>query len=147
MASQNLTILENMIKDFLSKEYLFSSEAPANQQLFLITVGIFLFFVIISAFISYSKKIHKGLKNRLFNFLLTTGLVGLIISFLRYESVAYIGTRFVMIVFLSVSVIWYFSVTFYSIFKMPKEINLIKNHQRYTQYLPKKKSGKKSKFV
>jgi uncharacterized membrane protein YdcZ (DUF606 family) len=136
-----------MIKDFLTKEYLFSAEAPANQQLFLITVGIFLFFIVISIFLSYSKKIHKGLKNRLFNFLLTTGLLGLMISFLRFESVAYIGTRFVMIIFLSISIIWYFSVTSYSIFKMPKEINLIKNHQRYTQYLPKKKSGKKSKLI
>ena len=128
-----------MLQNYLTTEYLFSAVAPSNQKLFLILVGFFLLFIIISVFLGFNQSIHKGLKSRLFNFFLTIGILGLLISFFRYESIAYVGARVVMLTLFVATVIWYFVITIYSLTKMQSEIRIIKNHERYVQYLPKKK--------
>jgi len=131
-----------MYKNYLTTQYLFSTQAPSNQKLFLVVVGIFVLFIIASILFSYNQTIHKGLKNRLFNFFLTIGILGLIFSFFRYESTPFVGTRAFIIALGLVAVVWYFVITVYSLTKMPKEIRVIKNHERYVQYLPKKKIKK-----
>ncbi|PIP50936.1 hypothetical protein COX11_01390 [Candidatus Berkelbacteria bacterium CG23_combo_of_CG06-09_8_20_14_all_41_73] len=79
------------------------------------------------------------LKSRLFNFFLTIGILGVLFSFFRYESIPYIGVRFVMLLLLTFTIIWYLAITLYSITKMPKEVRLKKAQEKYLQYLPKKK--------
>lgn len=129
-------------KDFFTTDYLFATQAPANQKLFLAVVGVFVLFIIISALIYYNQNIHKGLKARLFNFFLTVGILGLVFSFFRYEAIPYIGARIVALLLLLATIIWYMVITVYTIAKMPGEVRVIKNHERYVQYLPKQKRKK-----
>jgi len=130
-------------KDFFTTDYLFATQAPENQKLFLAVVGVFVLFIIISALIYYNQKIHKGLKVRLFNFFLTVGILGLIFSFFRFEAIPYIGARIIILLLLLAAIIWYLAITVYTIAKMPGEVRIIKNHERYVQYLPKQKIRRK----
>ena len=129
-------------KDFFTTDYLFATQVPTNQKLFLAVVGVFVLFIIISALIYYNQKIHKGLKVRLFNFFLTIGILGIVFSFFRYEAMPYIGSRVIILLLLLAAIIWYLIITFYTIAKMPGEVRVIKNHERYVQYLPKQKRKK-----
>lgn len=75
----------------------------------------------------------------MFNFFLTIGILGIFILFFQYEMIPYVGYRVMMLALVAVAVIWYFVITIYSLTKMPREIRIIKNHERYIQYLPKAK--------
>jgi uncharacterized membrane protein YdcZ (DUF606 family) len=131
-----------MLQNYFTANYLFTVGTPENQRLFLVIVGIFILFIIASILLSFSQTIHKGLKDRLFNFFLTSGILGIIISFFRWELIPYVGDRVVMMTLFVAMIIWYFAITFYSLTKMQSEIRVIKNHQRYVQYLPKQKKKK-----
>ena len=126
-------------QDFFTTKYLFSINQPANMEWFLILLGVYVVFIIISILLGYNQTIHKGLRARLFNFFLTIGILGVVISFFRYESTPYVGTRIAMLLLLLATLIWYFVITIYSVTKMRHEVRAIKNHERYIQYLPKKK--------
>ncbi|MCX6812022.1 MAG: hypothetical protein NTW79_00140 [Candidatus Berkelbacteria bacterium] len=132
-------------QNFLTTEYLFSAVRPADPKRFLIELGIFAIIIIIAIILGFNKKIHRGLKNRLYNFLLTIGILGVIILWFRWESINYLGNRFVEILLLLTIVIWYFAITAYAVFKMPREVRLRKSEDRYRYYLPKKKLNKKGK--
>lgn len=129
-------------ENFLTSEYLFASTAPTNKNLFLTLLAAFAVMVIISILLSYNKRIHPPLRAKLFNFFLTIGILGVLFSFFRYESIPYVGTRLMMLLLLFAAFIWYLIITIYSITKMLKEVKLRKNQQRYAQYLPKARRKK-----
>jgi len=107
--------------------------------MFLLVLAIFVLFIIIATLLAYNKKIHPPLRAKFFNFLLTIGIIGVFVSLFRWESIPYIGSRFVMLLLLIIAIIWYCLIAIYSISKMPKEVRLRKNQERYVQYLPKAK--------
>ena len=110
------------------------------EQGFLVILGAFVLMIIVATVLAYSKKIHPPLRSRFFNFLLTIGIIGLVFSFFRWESIAFVGTRFAMAFLIASAIVWYLTIAYYTIFKMPKEIKIIKANARYAQYLPKKKN-------
>ena len=126
-------------ENFFTTEYLFSTTAPSNMSQFFLIFGIFVLLTAIGTILIYNRKIHKPLKARLTNFFLTIGIVGLLISFFRYESIPYIGSRFMILVLITAAILWYLVITIYSVSKMPKEIRIKKSEDRYIQYLPRKK--------
>jgi len=125
--------------NFFTTEYLFATTAPTNRNLFLALLAAFAVMIIISLLLSYNKKIHPPLRAKLFNFFLTLGILGILISFFRYESIPYVGIRLMMFLLIITAFIWYLIITIYGLTKMPKEVKLRKNQERYAQYLPKKK--------
>jgi len=129
----------NLPSNFFTTEYLFVATAPTNKKLFLVIFAVFVLFIIISVLLNYNRSIHPPLKSRLFNFFLTIGILGVLFSFLRYESIPYVGARFVMLLLFIFAFIWYLAITLYSMAKMPKEVRLKKAQEKYLQYLPKKK--------
>jgi len=126
-------------QNFFTTDYLFSTQAPTNKVMFLLVLAIFVLFIIIATLLAYNKKIHPPLRAKFFNFLLTIGIIGVFVSLFRWESIPYIGSRFVMLLLLIIAIIWYCLIAIYSISKMPKEVRLRKNQERYVQYLPKAK--------
>ena len=129
----------NIPENFFTTEYLFSTAAPTNKTLFLILLGVYVLLIIVAILLSYNKSIHKPLRARFYSLSLTIGIVGVLVSMFRYESIAYIGSRFAMISVLLVAFIWYVSIAIYGVTKMPREMRTQKNHERYLKYLPKKR--------
>lgn len=129
-------------ENFFTTEYLFSTQAPTNKTSFLVLLGLYVLFIIVATLLAYNRKIHPPLRAKFFNFFLTIGIIGVFISLFRWESISYIGSRFVMLLLLIVAIIWYCLIAIYSITKMPREIKLRKNQDRYAQYLPKTKKKK-----
>jgi ABC-type anion transport system duplicated permease subunit len=82
---------------------------------------------------------HKPLRARFYSLSLTVGILGVLVSMFRYESIAYIGSRLAMILVLLTAFVWYISIAIYGLIKMPKEMRIQKNHERYLKYLPKKR--------
>lgn len=126
-------------KIFFTTEYLFSTQVPTNNTMFLVLLGVFVLFIIIATLLAYNKRIHPPLRANFFNFFLTIGIIGVFVSLFRWESIPYIGSRFVMLLLIISAIIWYCLIAVYSVTKMPKEIKLRKNQQRYAEYLPKAK--------
>ena len=126
-------------ENFFTTDYLFATTTPTDKLRFLTVVGIFFLFIIVAILLAYNKKIHPQLRARLFNFFLTIGILGIVAAFFRYESIPYVGTRLVMLLVIMAAFVWYLFITIYSITKMPKEVRLRKNQERYVQYLPKQK--------
>lgn len=128
-----------MPDNFFTTEYLFATVAPTNKITFFVLLGAYIVFIFLAYFTSTSKKMHKQLKAWVFNYFLTLGILGVIISFFRSQSIPYFGSRFAMLVIILMSIIWYFAIVFYILFKMPSEIKMAKNEEIYQKYLPKKK--------
>jgi len=126
-------------KNFFTADYLFSSAAPTNMTLFITIACAYFLFIILAVVLSFNKGLLRQFRTRLYNFFLTIGIVGVFISFFRYEKINYIGSRLAMLLLIICAAIWYLSITFYSVVKMPKEVRLQKNQERYQSYLPKKK--------
>lgn len=129
-----------MPDNFFTTEYLFATVAPTNKITFFVLLGAFVVFIVLAYLTSISKKMHKQLKAWVFNYFLTLGVAGVIVSFFRSQSIPYVGSRLAMLIIILIAIIWYFAIVFYTLFKMPSEVKMTKNEEIYQKYLPKKKN-------
>ena len=130
------------IADLINKNFLFTDLSIGNSKTFFIILIAFVVLIIAGILTKMAKKMHKPLKSRFFNFFLTIGITGVVLMFFRFESIAYIGSRFILILWGLVAIIWYLDIFVYSLFKMPKELKRVKSDEIYKKYLPKKKKEK-----
>ena len=140
--NSKLNSIKMKITDIINKNFLFSDMSIGNSKTFLIILIAFFVLIVAGILTGMAKKMHRPLKSRFFNFFLTIGITGVILMFFRFESIPYIGSRFVLILWGLVALVWYFDIFFYSIFKMPKELKKVKSDEIYKKYLPKKRSNK-----
>jgi uncharacterized membrane protein YdcZ (DUF606 family) len=129
-----------MPENLFTTEYLFATTAPTSKITFFVLLGVYVIYIVLAYLISISKKMHKQLKAWVFNYFLTLGIIGVLVSFFRSQSTPHIGTRFAMLVVVFTAIIWYFAIVGYTLAKMPREVKMAKNEEIYQKYLPKKKN-------
>jgi hypothetical protein len=131
------------ITKLTDKNYLFdlNPETAGFYQLLLI---VFILMIVLAVFLKYfpksPNKIQKKLNNKLFNLLLVTGILGILWVFCRKTGVAYLNTRFALIIIIIFFLLWVFDILYYKIIISPKELIKLKKQERFEKYLPHAKS-------
>jgi len=125
-----------------SKNFLFDPNPPVKTPLYLPLLIAFGLFIIISVLIALQKEENKKITGRFFLPFITSGIVGLIALFARYESLPYLSTRFFLLIIIAGFAVWTL-VLFVQLIKfVPKHLNSKKTEDRYNKYLPKTKKRK-----
>jgi hypothetical protein len=146
----NLSNLHNIInfKNLISVNRIFEVK-PSSEGDYLYLSYFFLFLIIAGTVVYFipdkSRKIFKKLLIKLTYFLFFVGTIGLILIALRWQGVAYAGSRFVMYSFGLISLYWLLNIIVYRYKVLPKESQAKKEKEKFEKYLPKnyKKSYKK----
>lgn len=110
---------------------------------FYIIVALFILFFLIGlvfAFLISKKrkldKINQKLYSKISNWGLWSGVIGLFISFLRYQRAPYIGMRFWTIAWLLFNFIWFLFILKFYLKDIPKLKKELKEKQEFEKYLP-----------
>ncbi|AKM82472.1 MAG: hypothetical protein UT28_C0001G0679 [Berkelbacteria bacterium GW2011_GWE1_39_12] len=120
-------------------DYIFSATPPANGLYIylLIVFGLMIVIAILLAFFkSKLEKIYLKLQNRIFNLLLTLGIIGLFFVLFRYEQIPYFGSRLMILLLLLTFLFWGGWIAFYWIFEIPQEKLEARKKQKFIKYLP-----------
>ena len=137
----------NLAKLFQA-DYIFESY-PAATGLYLyfsIIFGILIGLAIIFFFIIRRKnKTYHKLQKRAFIFFTIIGLIGLLLTFFRFEQIPYLDSRFMFLCLGVTFVLWGAWIGFYIIFTLPQEKKEISKKQKFIKYLPRHKGGLPSK--
>ena len=88
-----------------------------------------------------NNKLTKNLYSQIFTWLLTIGLIGPLLLFFRYQQIAYLGSRIMLILLILVFVVWGIFILYIKFIVMPGEIIKQKAKEKYEKYLPKKKGN------
>lgn len=129
----------------LDKKYLFETfpnETGLYQYLYIL-FGL----MIAGAVASYllkrksNNKLIKHLYAQMFGWLLTIGLIGPLLLFFRYQQIAYLGSRIILLVLMLAFVIWGIYILYIKLIFMPGEIIKQKAKEKYEKYLPRHKAG------
>lgn len=126
---------------------------PEPNGLYLYLAFIFTLLIIVAAVIAAVKILKKSstfptsskLLSKWFHFCLIIGLAGLVLIFFRYQGIAYLGSRLMMIFLAIWSLIWVLTIIFYRVFTIPKESKIREEKERFEKYLPKKNNLKGNK--
>ncbi len=137
---QNL-ISQIHLTNLLQKDYIFEA-TPATEGLYLylaILFGIFILFAIAVVVIYRKPKypVYRHIRSQLFNLFLTTGIIGLIIIFCRFQQIAYLGSRLMFLLLILMFIIWGGWICIYRFIKVPKLIKKEQEKGKFEKYLPK----------
>lgn len=131
------------VQEFFSADYLFNPSTPRESRLYIpliILFGLLLVFCILIKIVRNLK--FKKLADRYFTSFLTIGILGFIYLFCRYEQLPWLGTRFFLLLILSVLFVWTVINLIWALRYIPKYKKEINISERYNKYLPKKKTGR-----
>ncbi|OGD56464.1 hypothetical protein A2V71_03725 [Candidatus Berkelbacteria bacterium RBG_13_40_8] len=131
-------------KKLFNLGYIFES-SPASIGLYKYLAILFSLMIIGAVVIFFfnrkDKDNYKKLKNNFFNLFLTTGIIGVVLIFLRWQEVPYLGSRAMLLILLVAFIIWSFLIGYYGFFVLPKEIIKIKEKEHFEKYLPHKRKA------
>lgn len=82
------------------------------------------------------EEVYKKLQSKIINLLLFFSLFGFLFLFFRFESMPYLGSRFLMLALAGFLLIWALAVIFYKYFILPKEIEKHQKQKIFDKYLP-----------
>lgn len=106
--------------------------------------AVFALFVVVSAaiWLIMTSSVRKfpllaELRSRLTQYLLVSGLVGLVLIFFRWEQISYLGSRIWLLIWLLIVTVWGAKVVYYLLKKFPEERRLFEMKRQYERYLPK----------
>jgi ABC-type transport system involved in multi-copper enzyme maturation permease subunit len=123
-------------------------KTPSSHGMYLYLAIVFGFCVIAAIVIGlmYAKqnKTFRKVYSMVYNMLLTVGLIGLFLVLMRYQSISYMGSRFLLYVLFLVVLMWVNQILVYRYLELPKEIKKKQEREKFEKYLPKAK--KKSNF-
>jgi len=109
---------------------------------FSIIFGILILLAVVFFFVSRRKnKIYHTLQRRAFIFFTAIGIIGLLLTFFRFEQISYLGSRLMFLVLMVVFVLWGGWIGFYIFFVLPKEKQKNFKKQKFIKYLPRQKGG------
>lgn len=120
-------------------DYLFEiAPQPIGLYLYLaIIFGVLVAVAIVLIFLTKSQeKLQKIFWQKVINWLLVTGLLGLALLFFRYEAMAYLGSRIVFLMFVLVAIIWAITIIWYKAIVLPKKLAIIQKKKNFEKYLP-----------
>jgi hypothetical protein len=84
-------------------------------------------------------KTEKKLLDKYTSFLISLGLIGLAMTWFRYERINLLAGRFWLIIWLAVAGFWLYRILNYQLKVIPKIKKDAENRQLLQKYLPKKK--------
>lgn len=124
-------------------------KTPSSQGMYLYLAIVFGLCVIAAIAIgllhSKQNKTFRKVYSMVYNMLMTVGLIGLFLVLMRYQSISYMGSRFLIYVLVLVVLMWVNQILVYRYLELPKEIKKKQERERFEKYLPKAKSrGSKS---
>lgn len=118
-------------------------KTPSVQGMYLYLAIVFGLCVIAAIIIGllYAKqnKVFRKVYSMVYNLLLTVGLIGLFLVLMRYQSISYLGSRFLLYVLALVVIMWVNQVLVYRYLELPKEIQRKLEREKFERYLPKTK--------
>lgn len=124
---------------FFSKAYLFDSVPPVHSRLTLFLLVFFSVLVLVAIYLMIMPKDLKKIYGRFKLPALVCGVLGLLYLFARYESLAWLASRFFLCLIAITLIIWVGVGLYWLLFHAPKHITEEKIEQIYKKYLPKKK--------
>ncbi len=128
------------VQEFFSADYLFNPSTPRESRLYIPLIILFGLLLVFSLLIKLVRNLKfKKLADRYFTSFLTTGILGFIYLFCRYEGLPWLGTRFFLLLILSALFIWTVINLVWAFRYIPKYKKEINISERYNKYLPKKK--------
>jgi hypothetical protein len=144
LGSGTTKMLSNFhISQFISQDYIFE-KTPPFTSVFLYLVGVFVLFMAI-AFLGWfyfgkkSRKLpfYRPIQSQVFNLFFYVSLFGLILSFFRWQQLAYLGSRFFLLILLLVFIFWGLSIVYYRFKIFPKEFTKYQAKKNFEKYLPR----------
>lgn len=79
----------------------------------------------------------QKLRRKFVNLFLTIGLIGLTLIFFRFEGIAYLGSRLMIVILMLVFVLWLGVICWYRYYILPKELKEKLEKEKFEKYLPK----------
>lgn len=132
------------IVKFLKPAYLFEYRpftTNSTIKIMAIFFAVFLAMAIILKIIQWVKKLEKyqdKMLEKLISFFTGLGIIGLIITWTRYERVLVFSSRYWLLVWLAVAIIWLYPIMKYWIKIMPEAKKHSEEKKAFQKYLPKK---------
>lgn len=125
------------IQKLFEKDYLFQA-SPTPTGLYLYIGIIFIIFIAIAIYLAFNKKkdIYTKLRHKFIYILSSIGVIGLALLFFRYEGIAYLGSRIILITLLGVFIFWLLTIVYYRYIILPKEIRRKIAKDNFEKYLP-----------
>lgn len=127
------------LSTIFSNNYLFDPNPTATSKLYIPLLLVFGLMIILSIVISLQKPEVKKIVGGFFTPFISTGVLGLIYLFARYESLPYLSSRFFLVLVVVMFVVWEIILLIKTIRFAPTYLNSRKTEDRYEKYLPKAK--------
>ena len=71
------------------------------------------------------------------------GIAGIVLIFFRWQSIPYLGSRFLMLMMFGVAVLWLAQILWFKFIELPQELLIKKKKQEFETYLPRAAKPKK----
>ena len=131
----------------LDTKYLFETfpdETGLYQYLYIV-FGLMIAGAVVFYFLKRksNNKLTKHLYSQIFTWLMTVGLIGPLLLFFRYQQIAYLGSRIMLLALALTFVVWGIYILYIKCIVMPGEIIKQKAKEKYEKYLPRQKTGSK----
>ena len=124
---------------FFSKSYLFDPNPSVSSKLYIPLLAVFGLMIVLAIVVVLQKSEVKKIVGGFFTPLLSTGVLGLIYLFARYEGLAYLSSRFFLVLIATMFIVWEVILLVKTIQFIPKHLDSKKTEDRYKKYLPKAK--------
>lgn len=133
------------LKKFLKISYIFEKTPPANSTVLYLAI-IFGFFIILGLFfwIWHSRQLlsfWKKYRAKIANLFFYNGVIGLFLTFGRWQQIPYLGSRFFLLVEICLFIIWGSLIFYYRLIILPKEIKQFEQKKQFEKYLPSRQAG------
>jgi hypothetical protein len=140
-----MDIIKNIdFKKILNIAYIFDKTPPPDSNYLYLGILFGLMIVLsFGAWLGYGRlKKHiplwQEMQTRIFNLFFYLGITGLMLIFFRWQGVAYLGSRFFLLLLLIVFIIWGIFIINFRLRIFPKELIKYFAKQKFEKYLPLK---------
>lgn len=130
---------------FIQPAYLFDLRPYTTTQ----TIKVMVIFFAILIVIGIGDKIYKETRSmekfqakfldKIVSYLISLGIIGLLLTWLRYERVQILSARFWLIVWLIIAICWLYPIIKYRIKVVPEATKRSEEKKQMQKYLPNKK--------
>jgi hypothetical protein len=124
---------------FITTDFWFNSTTASDPRTIKILLLFFGFMSLIGTLTFLNKFILAKARSKIAYLLVTVGLLGLLLTALRYESIYILGSRILLLILFLVWLVWLVSILIYFIKDYPAELKKIENYRKFQSYLPKPK--------
>lgn len=114
-----------------------------SWMIYLGILGIGIILVLVDKFTKQKKFFIGKLKNKILPLTNTVGIIGIILTFFRYQTIPYLSSRLLIYCLIFTAIVWILFILWYFLRKYPKERFEVEEEFRKKRYLKFKKIKKK----